>query len=310
MQAVLAHVTELNSSWVITVVTFRWETPTESLKISRNQLVVLFKWFKLQVLISLKPRANGHNIACQQLPIFLDVTCVSFSHPVACCCVLLGVAASGFKPVKRSTTCKRTQQLPTLSGQQCWELLRPRTERQYFCLGVAWGAGAKKNLKKRKYSKKTASSELKSFFAVCFNINLYGYVLAIRLSHAQISASLDPGQPHPQASSRNPSERRRLGTERQFSQQAWQVTSHSNSQRTTGNDAGFLRCLIPILISWCALKYSLPSGHKRVTRGRRTRKGRCRACPPSFFRVLRTTFVSYAIFLRLYLSVHDHRPLR
>ena len=103
------------------------------------------------------------------------------------------------------------------NSEQCWELLRPyafarsfrlfRTERQYFFPGDAWAAAVKQNIKKRKYSKKTASSELKSLFAVC--LILYGYILAIRLSHAQISASLDPGQPHPQASSCNPSERRR-----------------------------------------------------------------------------------------------------
>ena len=50
-----------------------------------------------------------------------------FAHPVACCCVLLGVVAQSLKPVKRLATCKRTQQLTTLLGQQCWELLRPFT---------------------------------------------------------------------------------------------------------------------------------------------------------------------------------------
>ena len=34
-------------------------------------------------------------------------------------------------------------------------------------------------------------------------------------------------------------ERRRLGTERKFSQQAWQVTSHLTSPRTTENKADF-----------------------------------------------------------------------
>ena len=48
-----------------------------------------------------------------------------FAHPVACCCVLLGVVAQSLKPVKRPTTCKRAQQVPTLSGQQFWQLLRP-----------------------------------------------------------------------------------------------------------------------------------------------------------------------------------------
>ena len=64
---------------------------------------------------SLKPPANGHNIVGQQQILRL------FAHPVACCCVLLGVvAAQSLKPVKLLATWKRTQQL-----QQCWELLRP-----------------------------------------------------------------------------------------------------------------------------------------------------------------------------------------
>ena len=37
-----------------------------------------------------------------------------FAHPVACCCVLLGVVAQCLKPVKLLAACKRTQQLPTL----------------------------------------------------------------------------------------------------------------------------------------------------------------------------------------------------
>ena len=41
------------------------------------------------------------------------------------CCMLLGVVTQSLKPVKLSTTCKRTQQVRTLSGQQSWELLRP-----------------------------------------------------------------------------------------------------------------------------------------------------------------------------------------
>ena len=48
-----------------------------------------------------------------------------FAHPVTCCWMRLGVVAQSLKPVKRLTTCKRTQQLPILLGQQCWELLRP-----------------------------------------------------------------------------------------------------------------------------------------------------------------------------------------
>ena len=37
-----------------------------------------------------------------------------FAHPVACCCVLLGVVAQSLKPVKLLATCNRTQQLRTL----------------------------------------------------------------------------------------------------------------------------------------------------------------------------------------------------
>ena len=50
-----------------------------------------------------------------------------FAHASVCtpCCMLLGVAAQSFKPVKRLATCKRTQQLPALLGQQWWELLSP-----------------------------------------------------------------------------------------------------------------------------------------------------------------------------------------
>ena len=34
------------------------------------------------------------------------------------------VVSQSLKPIKRLAACKRTQQLPTLLGQQCWELLR------------------------------------------------------------------------------------------------------------------------------------------------------------------------------------------
>ena len=40
-----------------------------------------------------------------------------FAHPIACFSVLLGVVVQSLKPVKRLTTSKRTQQLPTLLGQ-------------------------------------------------------------------------------------------------------------------------------------------------------------------------------------------------
>ena len=46
----------------------------------------------------------------------LDVTCCVrlHAHPVACCCVLLGVVAQSLTPVKLLATIKRTQQLSTL----------------------------------------------------------------------------------------------------------------------------------------------------------------------------------------------------
>ena len=48
-----------------------------------------------------------------------------FARPVACCCALLGVVVQSLKPVKLLAKCKRTQQRPTLLGQQWWELLHP-----------------------------------------------------------------------------------------------------------------------------------------------------------------------------------------
>ena len=51
------------------------------------------------------------------------------AHSVACCCnvvaMLLGVVAQSLKLVKLLAVCKWTQQLSTLLGQQCWELLCP-----------------------------------------------------------------------------------------------------------------------------------------------------------------------------------------
>ena len=43
-----------------------------------------------------------------------------FAHPVACCCVLLGVVAQSLNPVKLLAKCKQTQQVPAML-----ELLRP-----------------------------------------------------------------------------------------------------------------------------------------------------------------------------------------
>ena len=48
-----------------------------------------------------------------------------FAHPVACGCVLLGVVEQSLKQVKLLAAFKQTQQIPTLLGQQCWELLSP-----------------------------------------------------------------------------------------------------------------------------------------------------------------------------------------
>ena len=65
---------------------------------------------------TVKPHVNGRNVVgCYILR--------PFAHPVACCCALLGEVAQSLKPVKLLAACKRTQQLPILSDQQCWELL-------------------------------------------------------------------------------------------------------------------------------------------------------------------------------------------
>ena len=77
-------------------------------------------------IITFKPGANGRNIVGQQLPTLFDVTCWIRLHR----CVLLGVDAQSLKPVKLLATCKRTQQLPTMSVQHCWgscwpTMLRP-----------------------------------------------------------------------------------------------------------------------------------------------------------------------------------------
>ena len=53
-----------------------------------------------------------------------------FAHPVACCSVLLGVVAQCLKPVRVLSTSKRTQQLPTMLAQRCWELLRRNAYRE------------------------------------------------------------------------------------------------------------------------------------------------------------------------------------
>ena len=54
---------------------------------------------------------NSHIVGCYMLR--------PFAHPVTCRCVLLGVVAAVCTPLPT-----RTHQLPTLVGQQCWEMLR------------------------------------------------------------------------------------------------------------------------------------------------------------------------------------------
>ena len=67
----------------------------------------------------IKPRTNGRNIVGQQLPAFLDVTCcarlLTLLHVVVRFWELL------WRAVKLLATCRRTQQGPTLLGQQCWQ---------------------------------------------------------------------------------------------------------------------------------------------------------------------------------------------
>ena len=73
---------------------------------------------------TLKPHANGRNIAGQQLPALLDVTCCvrmqTMLNIVVCCCVLLGVVPQSLKPVKLLS-----QQLPVpifllFHDRRCW----------------------------------------------------------------------------------------------------------------------------------------------------------------------------------------------
>ena len=89
---------------------------------------LLKKGYLLRIFsVKFKPCANGRNIADQQLPTLMDVTCCvrkhTLLHVVASCCVLLGVIVQSLKPVKLLAICKRTQQLPTLLGQPCSELI-------------------------------------------------------------------------------------------------------------------------------------------------------------------------------------------
>ena len=174
----------------------------------------------------------------------------SFSHPVACCmsrvvgsCWVRFETGQTFNYLQTDATSPNIIG-PTMLGvlafvlvvarkrcnnsEQCWELLRPFAR-----------SFSKTEYKEKKVFEENSIIRTKITFCRLF-------WNCIVLSHAQISATLDPGQPHSQANSCYSSDWRRLGNERKFSQQAWQVTSHSNSQTTTGNEAGFLRCLIPI----------------------------------------------------------------
>ena len=71
------------------VLQYRWARDT----LKRGRYVVLLSNS------SLNPGANGRNIVgCYMLRLS--------AHPVACCCVLLGVVAQSLKPVKLLATCK------------------------------------------------------------------------------------------------------------------------------------------------------------------------------------------------------------
>jgi len=136
--------------------------------------------------------ANNSQHCCILHVAFVFTSCCMLSSVVGSCCVrfetcqtfnylqtdatspnIIGPTMLGVVAFVLAVVRKRCN-----NSEQCWELLRPfarsfrlfRTERQYSFPGVAWAAGVKQNIKKRKYSKKTASSELKSLFAVCFDI--------------------------------------------------------------------------------------------------------------------------------------------
>ena len=136
--------------------------------------------------------ANNSQHCCILHNAFVFTSCCMLSRVVGSCCVRFETGQT-FNYLQTDATSPNIIG-PTMLGvvvfvfvvarkrcnnsEQCWELLRPfarrfrlfRTERQYFFPGVAWAAVVKQNIKKRKYSKKTASSELKSLFAVCFEI--------------------------------------------------------------------------------------------------------------------------------------------
>ena len=110
-----------------------------------NATCCVAQFFKLQSVFILpskakKARANGRNIVRQQLPTTPNIVgCFmlrSFAHPVACCYLLSGVVAQILKPGKLLATCKRTQQIPTMLDQHCWELFG--LVRQQCCVRLHW----------------------------------------------------------------------------------------------------------------------------------------------------------------------------
>ena len=52
----------------------------------------------------LKPQANVRSIVGQELSALFGRMLLAFAHPVACCCVLLGLVAQGLKPVRLKVT--------------------------------------------------------------------------------------------------------------------------------------------------------------------------------------------------------------
>ena len=75
-----------------------------------------FSWALSPVQTDATLLANNPNIVgCYSLCLF--------AYAVTCCCMLLVVVSRSLKLVKLLATCKQTQQFPTLSSQQGWELL-------------------------------------------------------------------------------------------------------------------------------------------------------------------------------------------
>ena len=98
-----------------------------------------------------------------------------FAHPVACCCLLLGV-------VKLLATCKRTQQFPTLLGQQCWELLCPFVHPVASC-GVLLGVVAQS----LKPVQQTDAITPNTVASVCTGLNDFHPLLNVQLQSLGIT---------------------------------------------------------------------------------------------------------------------------